>query len=210
MCCGTVAKTYLCDTWRQNMDPWEIALNVLVKVNFLFLSKLDLIVLPCPSHHSQKNVDVVVASHCIAQHSRRAVVSRLEVILWRMLKNLLFCMMDSTVRQTVKSGDILILSTVVQVVISKCHWHISCSHSSWVGCKNVAGDCVRSYQSGKCHKVKCFKIEYFQEGVQNLLCVSSPTTTFYMPSDNNLLVIMLKQKAKEKFCVSAILFYIPQ
>ena len=99
---------------------------------------------------------------------------------------------------------------VVQVVISKSHWHRSCNHSSCVGCKIVAGDYVPSYHSRKCHKVKCFKVEYFQEGVQNLMCVSSPITKFYMPSLNNSLVIVLKHKAKEKFCISAILFYNPQ
>lgn len=99
---------------------------------------------------------------------------------------------------------------VVQVVISKCHWHISCSHLSCVGCKIVAGDYVPSYQSGKCHTVKSFKVEYFQAGVQNLMCVSIPTTKFYMPSHNNSLVNIVSQKAKEKFCISAILFYIPQ
>ena len=96
------------------------------------------------------------------------------------------------------------------MVIPICHWHISCSHSSCVSCKIVAGGYVPSYQSGKCHKVIRFKVEYFPEGVQNLMCVSSPTTKFYMPSCNNSLVIIFKQKAKEKFCISAILFYIPQ
>ena len=54
-----------------------------------------------------KNVAMVVASHCVAQNSGRAVVSRLEVILGRMLKNLLFCIMDSTVRQTIKSCQVI-------------------------------------------------------------------------------------------------------
>jgi hypothetical protein len=42
------------------------------------------------------------------------------------------------------------------------------------------------------------------------MCGSSPTTKFYMPNRNNSLVIIFKQKAKEKFCICANLFYIAQ
>jgi hypothetical protein len=61
---------------------------------------------------------------------------------------------------------------VVLLVISSFDWHISGSQSQCVGCKIVAGEYVASYQNGKCHKVKCFKIEYFQVGVQILMHVS--------------------------------------
>jgi hypothetical protein len=72
------------------------------------------------------------------------------------------------------------------------------------------GDKVPVYQSRRCHKVECFNVEYFQEGVQNLMCVNSPTTKCFVSSLNNSLVIIFKQKAKEKFCASAMLYTIKE
>jgi len=197
------------------MDPWQIAVNVLVKVNFLFLSKLDLILLPRPNHHPQKMLLCLwlhIALHKTAEELLYPDWRWFFEECWRI------CYFMWWIAQLGKQLSHVrwyfnlkyLRWIVVQVVISKCHWHTSCSQSSCVGCKTVAGDYVPSYQSGKCHKVKCFKVEHFQEGVQNLMRVSSPTTKSHMPSHNNSLVIIFKQKAKEKFCISAILFYIPQ
>jgi hypothetical protein len=196
------------------MDPWRIAVNVLVKVNFLFLSKLDLIVLPHPNHHLQKILLWLwlhIALHKIAEELLYPDWRWFFEECWRIYFVWWIAQLGKQLSHVRWYFNLKYMSWgVVQVVISKCHWHISCNHSSCVGCKIVAGDYVPSYQSRKWLEVKCFKVECFQEGVQNLMRVSSPTTTFYMPSHNNSLVIIFKQKAKEKFCTSAILFYIPQ
>lgn len=186
------------------MDPWWIAVNILVKLNYLFWSKLDLIVLPCLSHHPQK-MFILLWLH-IALHT---IAEELLYPDWRWFFDECWwiCYFVWWIEQLGKHFSHVrwyfnhkyLRWKVIQVVISKCHWHASCSWSSCVGCKIVAGDCVPSCQSGKCHKVERFKVEYFQEGVLNIMHVTSPTTKFYMPNHNNSLDIIFKQKLKKGF-----------
>jgi hypothetical protein len=157
-----------------------------------------LIVLPCPSHHLQKML-LWLWLH-IALHK---VAEELLYPGWRWFFEEFAILCDGYQRRansSVMSGDILILSTWDEEL------------SKWLSPNAIGTHIMQPIITCRlqiCFRRLCpklpewemsnaFKVEYFQEGVQDLMHVSSPTTKFYMPSYNNSLVIMFKQKAKRK------------